>query len=47
LASVLSTTEPIFVLVFAYIVNKELATGRELIGAMVAISGLLLLILNG
>lgn len=47
LASVLSTTEPIFVLVSAYIVNKELATGRELIGTLVAISGLLLLILNG
>lgn len=47
LASVLSTTEPIFVLIFAYFVNKELATKQELVGAMIAILGLLLLVLNG
>lgn len=46
LASVLSTTEPVFVLILAYVINKEQATKRELIGAMITIAGLLVIILN-
>lgn len=46
LASVLSTTEPVFVLMFAFLVNHERATRRELIGAAIAIAGLLIIILN-
>lgn len=47
MASVLSTTEPVFVLVFAYLVNKEKSTKRELTGAAITIIGLLMIILNG
>ena len=46
LASVLSTTEPVFVLVFAWFINKERATRNEIVGAIVTIIGLLLIILN-
>lgn len=46
LASVLSTTEPIFVLMFAWLINKERATRRELIGATITILGLLVILLN-
>lgn len=45
LASVLSTTEPIFVLIFAYLFNKDKATNRELIGAVIAIVGLIIVLL--
>lgn len=47
LASVLSTTEPIFVLLFAYLINHDVATKRELLGATITILGLLIVILNG
>lgn len=47
LVSVLMTTESVFVLIFAYLINKEKATGRELVGAAVSIIGLLLIIING
>ena len=47
LASVLSTTEPIFVLLFAYFINHDIATKRELLGATITILGLLIVILNG
>lgn len=46
LASVLSTTEPIFVLLFAYLINREKTSKRELLGAAVTILGLLIVILN-
>lgn len=46
LASILSTTEPIFVLLFAWLINKEKATRNELVGAVVTILGLLMIILN-
>lgn len=47
LASVLSTTEPIFVLLFSYFINHDIATKRELLGATITILGLLIVILNG
>ena len=46
LASVLSATEPIFVLIFAYFISREHISKREIIGAAIAISGLLLIIIN-
>lgn len=46
LASVLSATEPIFVLIFAYFISREHISKREIIGATIAISGLLLIIIN-
>ena len=46
LASVLSATEPVFVLVLAFLINHERATKRELIGAAITIAGLLIIILN-
>lgn len=45
LASVLSTTEPVFVLIFAYLINHDKATRRELIGAAIAIIGLMIVLL--
>lgn len=45
LASVLSTTEPVFVLIFAYLINNDKATRRELIGSSVAILGLMIVLL--
>lgn len=47
IASVLSTTEPVFVLIFAYFINKERSTKKDLIGAAITICGLLIIILNG
>ena len=46
LASVLSATEPLFVLILAFLINHERATKRELIGAAITIAGLLIIILN-
>lgn len=46
LSSVLSATEPVFVLILAYFINHEKATGKEISGAVMAISGLLIIILN-
>ncbi len=45
LASVLSTTEPVFVLIFAYLLNNDKATRRELIGAAITIIGLIIVLL--
>ena len=47
IASVLSTTEPVFVLIFAYFINKEKSTKKDLIGAAITICGLLIIVLNG
>lgn len=46
LASVLSATEPVFVLILAFLINHERASKRELIGAAVTIAGLLIILLN-
>lgn len=46
LASILSTTEPVFVLLLAYLINHEKVSRRELIGAAVSIIGLLIIILH-
>jgi drug/metabolite transporter (DMT)-like permease len=46
LASVLSATEPVFVLILAFLINHERASKRELIGAAITIAGLLIIILN-
>lgn len=44
LASVLSATEPIFVLVLAFLISKENVTKRELIGTAITLLGLFLII---
>lgn len=46
LASVLSTTEPIFVLLLAYLINHEKITKQELVGAIISISGLLIILMH-
>lgn len=46
LASILSTTEPVFVLLLAYLINHEKVSKRELIGAAVSILGLLIIIMH-
>lgn len=46
LVSVLGTTEPIFVLLFAYLINKEKITKQEVIGTMITLVGLFIII-NG
>ena len=48
IASVVATTETVFTFVFAYLVNGERPKRRELAGAAIAISGMLVMILvNG
>lgn len=44
LASVLSATEPIFVLMLAFLISKEKITRRELIGTVITLIGLFLII---
>ena len=46
LVSVLGTTEPVFVLLFAYLINKEKITKQEVIGTMITLAGLFFII-NG
>ena len=46
LASVLSATEPIFVLLLAFLIMKEKASKRELIGTVITLIGLFLIINN-
>lgn len=46
LVSVLGTTEPVFVLLFAYLINKEKITKQEVIGTMITLAGLFIII-NG
>lgn len=46
LASVLSTIEPIFVLLLAYLINKEKVSRREIIGTCITLLGVFLII-NG
>lgn len=47
LASVLATTEPIFVLLLSYILYKEKATWREILGTIITLSGVLIIIFHG
>lgn len=47
LASILGTMEPVFVLVFAFLINKERIKKQELIGTAITIVGLYLIITNG
>lgn len=47
LASVLATTEPVFVIFIAFLIKKERIKFREGMGAMIAITGLLILIFSG
>ena len=44
ITSILSAMEPVFVLLFAFIINHERATQREIIGSAIAILGLLIII---
>lgn len=46
LASILSTTEPVFVLLLAFLINHERVCRRELAGAIITIVGLLIIILH-
>lgn len=46
LASILSTTEPVFVLLLAYLINHEKVSKRELIGAVISIIGLLIIVMH-
>ena len=46
LASVLSATEPVFVLLMAYLINREHVSLRELSGALITICGLLIIVLS-
>lgn len=46
LVSVLGTTEPVFVLLFAYLLNKEKIAKQEVIGTMITLIGLFIII-NG
>ena len=46
MASVLSATEPVFVLMLAFLINHERVTKRELLGAVITIAGLLIILLN-
>lgn len=46
LVSVLGTTEPVFVLLFAYLINKEKIAKQEVIGTMITLIGLFIII-NG
>lgn len=47
LASILSTTEPVFVLVLAYFINHERPTKREILGAAIVVVGLLIIVNYG
>lgn len=46
LSSVLTATEPVFVLLLAYVINHERIAKKELLGAVITMSGLLMIILN-
>ena len=47
LASILGATEPIFVLLFAWMINHEHTSKQELFGAALSITGLLIILLYG
>lgn len=46
LASILSTTEPVFVLLLSYLINNEKVSRREFIGASICIIGLLIIVMH-
>lgn len=43
-ASILSTTEPLFALLFAFLINKDKPTRKELIGAAITFVGVIMMI---
>lgn len=47
IASVLATTEPIFVLLLSYILYHEKAAWREILGTIITLSGIFIIMLNG
>lgn len=47
LVSVLGTTEPVFVLLFAYLINKEKIRKREIIGTLITLIGLFIITKGG
>lgn len=46
IASILSTTEPIFTLVFAYLINRDKPTKKEIAGAAITFVGVMMMILS-
>lgn len=44
-ASILSTTEPLFALLFAFLINRDKPTRRELLGAAITFIGVLIMII--
>ena len=44
-ASILSTTEPLFTLLFAFLINRDKPTKRELLGAAITFVGVLLMVI--
>lgn len=46
LSSILGTMEPVFVLIFAFLINKDSIKKREYWGTLVTLTGLLLIIIN-
>ena len=44
LASVLGTTEPVFVLLFAFLINHEKVTRQEILGTLITLIGLFIII---
>lgn len=44
-ASILSTTEPLFTLLFAFLINKDKPTKKELVGAVVTFVGVLMMVI--
>lgn len=47
LVSVLGTTEPVFVLLFAFLINKERIRKQEIIGTLITLIGLFIIIKGG
>lgn len=47
LVSVLGTTEPVFVLLFAFLINKEKIRKQEIIGTLITLIGLFIIIKGG
>lgn len=43
-ASILSTTEPLFALLFAFLINKDKPTRKELIGAAITFVGVIMMV---
>lgn len=46
MVSILGTMEPVFVLIFAFLINKDCIRRQELIGTTIAVVGLYLILIN-